>query len=257
MSVRRLGLLLAMATFSSCHAQGVEPRSSASHCKPYSFENQTFTDCVALPNVQSVRLVLDGPDGKPLRSLKALASSVASGNTAFAVNGGMFDTSGKPIGLLVLAGKQIHALNRQSGTGNFYLQPNGVFSVEADGWHVRTAAAYQAAAPVNVRAATQSGPMLIIDGRLHPLIAPDGSSRNIRNAVGIDNKGAAHFVISEDPVSFGVLARFMRDSLHCNNALYLDGFVSSLWDAANGRIDNRAQLGPLLLVENSGKVPKS
>ena len=50
---------------------------------------------------------------------------------------------------------------------------------------------------------TQSGPMLLIDGKLHPEITDDGPSRTRRNGVGVDRQGRAHFVISEGPVSFG------------------------------------------------------
>jgi uncharacterized protein YigE (DUF2233 family) len=128
------------------------------------------------------------------------------------------------------------------------LLPNGVFSVEADGWHVRTSDSY-AAAPRLPSMATQSGPMLVIEGQLHPKIAPDGSSLYIRNAVGIDRAGKAHFVISDRQVSFGKLARMLKDKLDCPDALFLDGAVSALWDPASGRIDNTLPLGPLLVVE--------
>jgi prepilin-type processing-associated H-X9-DG protein len=99
-----------------------------------------------------------------------------------------------------------------------------------------------------VALATQSGPMLVIHGKLHPKIEPDGESRLIRNGVGVTADGHAVFVISEDPVSFGKLARFFRDSLHAPNALYFDGSVSSLWDPPDGRQDSHNQLGPILVA---------
>ncbi|MFZ1741945.1 MAG: hypothetical protein WAT93_03780, partial [Pontixanthobacter sp.] len=67
--------------------------------------------------------------------------------------------------------------------------------------------------------------------------------------VGVDAQGRAHFVISDTPISFGVLARYFRDELKTPNALFLDGNVSSLWDPAGERIDNGAPLGPLIVVE--------
>jgi uncharacterized protein YigE (DUF2233 family) len=96
---------------------------------------------------------------------------------------------------------------------------------------------------------TQSGPMLVVGGKLHPEITDDGPSRTIRNGVGVDSAGRAHFVISEGPVSFGKIARYFRDVLKTPNALYLDGGISALWDPAKGRRDSRAPIGPLLLVE--------
>ena len=91
--------------------------------------------------------------------------------------------------------------------------------------------------------------MLLVDGKLHPEITEDGPSRTIRNGVGVDAAGRAHFVISEGPVSFGKLARYFRDVLKTPNALYLDGAVSALWDPATGRMDARAPIGPMIVVE--------
>ena len=55
-------------------------------------------------------------------------------------------------------------------------------------------------------------------------------------------------------VSFGRMARFFRDVLHCPNALYLDGSVSSLWDRPAGRRDTNSELGPLVAVfEREGR----
>ena len=96
---------------------------------------------------------------------------------------------------------------------------------------------------------TQSGPMLVIDGKLHPEITQDGPSRLVRNAVGVDARGRAHFVISNAPISFGKLARFYRDELNTPNALFLDGNVSQLWNPATDRLDTGAPIGPIVVVE--------
>ena len=98
------------------------------------------------------------------------------------------------------------------------------------------------------RWATQSGPMLVIDGALHPAIQANGPSLHIRNGVGVADAERAWFAISEEPVSFGRLARLFRDVLGCRNALYLDGSVSSLWDRPAGRRDGAPELGPLVAV---------
>lgn len=90
--------------------------------------------------------------------------------------------------------------------------------------------------------------MLVIGGRLHPKFAPDGSSRHIRNGVGVTMNGRALFAISEGPVSLGRFARFFRDGLKTPNALFFDGAVSSLWDPANGRQDSHTQLGPIVVA---------
>ena len=235
-----LALALAAAGCSPAAKQAVN-----SACHPVEFKGTVFTECLADPARDRVRLVID-PE---LRTLAALADKLGpKAKVRFAMNGGMYDDGGKAIGLAVITGRQVHALNRKRGLGNFHLLPNGVFSAEADGWHVRTSDAYAAASPA-AQMATQSGPMLVIGGQLHPAISPDGTSRYIRNAVGIDHTGKAHFVISEQAVSFGLIARLFRDRPGCPDALFLDGSVSALWDPAAERIDSTVDLGPLLVVE--------
>ena len=96
--------------------------------------------------------------------------------------------------------------------------------------------------------ATQSGPMLLIDGKVHPRFDQDGQSRYIRNGVGIAPDGRPLFVISVGAVSFGKLARFLRDRHQVRNALFLDGAVSSLWDPANNRMDSFTELGPMIVA---------
>ena len=49
------------------------------------------------------------------------------------MNGGMYDTEGRPIGYYVEDGERRHTLNRNEGAGNFHLMPNGVFLVRTDG----------------------------------------------------------------------------------------------------------------------------
>jgi uncharacterized protein YigE (DUF2233 family) len=90
--------------------------------------------------------------------------------------------------------------------------------------------------------------MLLIDGKLHPKFEADGQSRYIRNGVGIGRDGKPVFVISESAVSFGKLARFLRDKHQVRDALFFDGSVSSLWDPANNRMDSFAELGPMVVV---------
>ncbi len=163
------------------------------------------------------------------------------------MNAGMFDENGHAIGLLVEDGRQIRAINRRKGGGNFHLMPNGVFLVRRDGTaEVVTSEDY--APSKDVLFATQSGPMLVIDGKIHPAFDADGTSRHFRNGVGIAHDGTPVFVISADPVSFGKFARFYRDRVKAQDALFFDGAVSSLWDPAAHRMDSNAPLGPMVVV---------
>jgi uncharacterized protein YigE (DUF2233 family) len=229
----------------------------SSACVSDEFEDVPLTHCVADPARHEIAVVL-GPKGRPpYRGLSALADArgSASRNVAFAMNGGMYDPEGQPIGYHVERGKRLHRLSRSKGPGNFHMLPNGVFFGTENKWQVRTADDFADSVSERPEFATQSGPMLVIAGKLHPQITRDGESRHVRNAVGVDAKGRAHFVISEAPLSFGKLARYFRDELKVRNALYLDGNVSALWDPVMGRIDSSPPLGPLIVVEKRAMAP--
>ena len=45
---------------------------------------------------------------------------------------------------------------------------------------------------------------------------------------------------------------FFRDSLGCRNALYFDGAVSSLWEPGAKRLDQRAEIGPMVMILRRG-----
>ena len=191
-----------------------------------------------------------GNAGGALRSLAALEAELGkeARRVRFAMNAGMYDEAGAPIGLYVERGKELRKLNLNSGPGNFHLKPNGVFAADASGRLSVTASSHFRGRVRAPQWATQSGPMLVIDGKIHPKFEPNGRSRYIRNGVGVRDASTALFVISEEPVSFGRFARLFRDSLGCANALYFDGNVSSLWDPESGRRDAASDLGPMVVV---------
>lgn len=217
-----------------------------SPCRQQSFEGSRFTVCEA--GDTRLKLIAAGPEEAPVRGFAELAPRIGPEQVAFAMNAGMFDEAGRPIGLAIADGRSKHAINLRDGGGNFHLQPNGVFVVSAGGRpRIVTSDGYSGIGG-EPQLATQSGPMLVIEGKLHPKFDHDGESRNIRNGVGVTGDGKAVFVISEDLVSFGRLARFFRDALNTSNALYFDGSVSSLWDPANGRMDSHVELGPMIVA---------
>lgn len=250
------GLLCLAACSSSEEHQQARRAPPPPSCETSSFDGASFTHCRAFPGRHTIRLVVGPKDGAPYRSLSQLAISHANASVpvAFAMNAGMFDDQGEPIGYYVEDGRRRHKLNTNPGWGNFHLLPNGVFFGDAKGhWRVLSTRAFAATVEHRPDFGTQSGPMLVIDGKLHPDIQDDGPSLKLRNGVGVDARGIAHFVISDEPVSFGKLARYFRDALHCRNALFLDGSVSSLWDPEHGRVDGGPPLGPLIVVEKAAK----
>jgi uncharacterized protein YigE (DUF2233 family) len=224
--------------------------SVASACRQVTFDGAKLTDCIADPAKHRIALVLGPRDGAPYRGFAQLAAkhSDDAPPVLFAMNAGMFDGEGKPIGYYVQGGDRLKELNRNDGPGNFHMQPNGVFYGGKGDWHIRTSNDFYHSVADRPEFGTQSGPMLLIRGKLHPEITEDGPSRTVRNGVGIDPQGRAHFVISDEAISFGKLARYYRDVVKAQEALYLDGGVSALWDPASGRMDSRGPLGPLVVV---------
>ena len=239
----RWALLLFL--LAACSRGDAAAEAPASACRQQLFEGSRFTVCD--PGKGELRLFAAATNDKPVRSFAEIGARLDPKRVAFAMNAGMYDDAGRPIGLAIADGRQKHAINRRKGGGNFHLMPNGVFQVHGDG-RAEVVTSDQWRPSPTIRQATQSGPMLVIGGRLHPKFAPDGSSRHVRNGVGAAGNGKALFVISEDPVSLGKFARFFCDRLKTPNALFFDGAVSSLWDPASGRQDSHTQLGPIVVA---------
>lgn len=146
----------------------------------------------------------------------------------FAMNAGMYQENGTPLGLYIEDCKQLKRLNNvEEAFGNFYLQPNGVFYLKNDGLYV-VKQRKDIDGLEEMKYATQSGPMLLIDGEYHLAFNADSKNLNIRNGVGILPNGNPLFVMSKVPVTFYELADFFK-SKGCENALYLDGFVSRMY----------------------------
>lgn len=218
-------------------------------------------DFIVIPvDTAKERLVLFLADeqGVPYRSLERVAAAVAGKGKQlrFAMNAGMYEEDGSPVGLLVIDGKEVAPLNRRNAGGNFYMKPNGVFALTDRGPRVVATEDYPSIAK-DVRLATQSGPMLVKGGAIHPRFLPDSTSRHIRNGV-CALGGTAYFVISRRPVTLYEFASYFKDTLHCRDALYLDGSVSSLYDQSAGRLGLGMQLGPIIgVVQNPPPARRS
>ena len=211
--------------------------------KPRSLKKSASrTSCAELSAVYA-----RGAAAVPYGTLKAYAQTVEAGAVAFAMNGGAFSDDLSPRGYLVASGQRLSELDRGDGDGNFYLKPNGVFFGTGAAWRVLSSDQFFRTVRDRPQFGTQSGPMLLIGGELSDAISENGNSRTVRNAVGVDAEGKAHFVISNAPISYGQLARFMRDELNVTDALFLDSNSSSLWDPASGRLDD-GRTGPILVV---------
>lgn len=224
-------------------------------CRPISYQANDYTVCKAAGDAD-IRLFLNRENGKPLFSFEAaqarLAAEEEGASLVFAVNGGMYHEDRAPVGLYVENGKQVAPLNTAARDGNFGLVPNGVFYIANGRAGVAETSVFAEAAP-ETEFATQSGPMLVIDGALHPKFTIDGTSKKKRNGVGITDDGqTVYFVMSEGLVNFHSFASFFRDHLETPNALFLDGTVSRLYDRANARSDPGLPMGPMVGLVAAG-----
>nr|WP_321439696.1 phosphodiester glycosidase family protein [uncultured Hyphomonas sp.] len=243
--MRTWPILLLLLMLPACREE------TAQACEAIRFEDQPFTVCRFAADDPGLALFRTHPDGAPFADFNRLAETVAAdgGELVFAMNAGMYHDDRRPVGLYIENGDQQAGLVTRAGPGNFGMLPNGVFWVDGGGAaHVTETLAYEALAP-DARYATQSGPMLVIDGALHPAFNPDGTSRKRRNGVGLSADGdTLWFAISDAPVNFDTFARLFRDQLGAADALYLDGTVSRLYAPALNRNDGGTDMGPIVAI---------
>jgi uncharacterized protein YigE (DUF2233 family) len=160
----------------------------------------------------------------------------------------MFDPALKPVGLYVEQGRELVHVNTKSGYGNFHMKPNGIFYIASGRAAVAETQTFLKQRP-QADLATQSGPMLVINGRLHPRFDRGSTSLKARNGVGVRADGKVIFAISQGEVSFDAFARLFRDGLNCPNALFLDGgSASSFYAPSLNSHGNILSLGPMLAV---------
>ena len=218
-------------------------------CSKESFEGKGYTVCRFDLRQDHLQLFsLDG-QGEPFGSFAALSMDLQDRGKSllFGMNAGMYGEDLKPIGLYVENGRTLRKLNRRNGPGNFHLKPNGVFFIDGTKGGVMETEAF-AASGIRPEFASQSGPMLVVDGRIHPKFSEAGTSLQRRNGVGAPDGHTLVFAISDGWVNFHSFARLFRDHLKAPNALFLDGSISSLHAPDVGRSDGFAPLGPIVAL---------
>ncbi|MEN3931208.1 phosphodiester glycosidase family protein [Microvirga sp. W0021] len=226
------------------HAQQISP------CERISFESVRYVVCKANPKTDNIQLFWKDRNGTVYGSLAKLRKDVESAGQSlvFAMNAGMYEENLSPVGLYVEKKVELHKINLRKASGNFHLQPNGVFYIN-DGKAGIMESSRFASSHLKVDYATQSGPMLVINNKLHPRFLKDSTSRKTRNGVGLSQDGMAYFILSEQPTTFHEFARLFRDTYKCQNALFLDGSISTAYAASLGQTGNifRA-IGPIVGV---------
>jgi uncharacterized protein YigE (DUF2233 family) len=225
-------------------AEGIRP------CRSLVAAERTYTVCEAPLATHAIKLYWRKPDGQPYNFLSALPKTTPSGDKlAFAINGGMFHPDYSPVGLYIEGGQEFKKANTASGAGNFHIKPNGIFYAGSTEAGVLDTGTYLKRKP-QADIATQSGPMLVVSGRVNSRIANASASEKQRSGVCVRDGKVAVFAISESGVSFAAFARLFRDTLKCRDALFLDGGSAPALYAPNQNKPGNAliALGPMIAV---------
>ena len=214
------------------------------------YKEQSFDVVRYSPGEAELRLFWKDEEGEAFGSFESLRNSLKKEGKKllFATNAGIFSKNNRPGGLHIEDGKALGELNLKDGYGNFHLKPNGVFVMGAAGANVVESTQYSQLQENEVQIATQSGPMLVREGKLHPAFNEGSSNRFVRNGVGVDDKGNIWFAISNEKVNFFDFASLFRERLSCPNALYLDGSISAFYLPDLERYDSRGGFCGILAV---------
>jgi uncharacterized protein YigE (DUF2233 family) len=225
---------------------------SFSNSKPV--ENDKIISYVVDPQKQDLQLYWKDDKGQVIQNFENLKTYVAGKNKklVFAMNGGMYQPDYTPCGLYIQQQQIVRPLVTGSGNGNFFLKPNGVFYINNN----NTAAICTTPDFTNnnkqVKWATQSGPMLVIDGAIHSAFKKGSTNVNIRNGVGILPDNKIVFAISKEEINFYDFAEYFKN-LGCKNALYLDGFVSRMYLPEKNLSATDGAFGVIIGVSVAGK----
>jgi uncharacterized protein YigE (DUF2233 family) len=206
--------------------------SWAAKAERVSFLGTEFAVCWVDLRTDELSLYWRDDQGKPFGTFSRLRDYLAAHGRElkFAINAGIFSSNDIPLGLHVAESNVLQKLNLgdlEGGQGNFYMKPNGVFYAAGDQAGVVESRKF-AELGMRPRLASQSGPLLLEQGRIHPAFRPDSRNLRVRSGVGVTQDGRVVFVLSKTSVRFHDFARLFAESLRCENALYLDGDICSI-----------------------------
>jgi len=233
---------LLLTLFVGCFA------TTAGWSQTVQFRENTFDVYTVDLSTDSLVFYWKDTAGNKIKSLGNLQKQVEEqgAELLFATNGGMYLEDRSPQGLYIENGETLNKINSvPQAYGNFYMQPNGIFLLTDQGAQVvRTTRFEEVKSPISF--ATQSGPMLLIDGEMHSAFREGSKNKYIRSGVGIVDAQHLVFVISNEPVNFYDFALFFQENYGCQNALYLDGAISRMHVKATGRLDKGGQFGCMI-----------
>ncbi len=247
-------ILLSVLVLTACAEDLAQPErqtvEAPKNCAAVTHNGDAYTVCQFSVQTHDIRLFHSDAEGEPYLQFNTLERELDEQGESliFAMNGGMYHEDRSPVGFYRDREGDRASVNTNEGPGNFHLKPNGVFWLTDLSAGVTESQAYldQALDPAY---ATQSGPMLVIDGALHPGLNPDGTSHRRRNGVGVSDDGqTVYFAISDTAVTFHDFATLFRDTIGVPNALFLDGQISRIYAPEVNRNELGADLGPIVGV---------
>ena len=194
--------------------------------KKITIEDERFVSFTVNPKKENLKFYWKNENGENFKNVENLKLWLKKKRKKliFGTNGGMYKKDNSPQGLYIENGFKIIEIDTTTGNGNFYLKPNGIFYISTD--KIPTICSTEKFTDnININFATQSGPMLIIDGNIHSEFQKNSVNLNIRNGVGILPNNEVIFAMSKKEINFYEFAKYFKE-LGCKNALYLDGFVS-------------------------------
>lgn len=197
---------------------------------------------------QKLKLYWKDDKNQPLKSILNLKTWLTTKHQTllFATNAGMYKVDNSPLGLFIQDGKVIEPLNKKNAAGNFYWKPNGVMYIDSEN-NCGVCKTEDFGKITNVTYATQSGPMLVYDGIIHPDFKKNSNKLNIRNGVGVLTNNELIFVMSKKEVNLYDFAKYFKD-MGCKNALSFDGFVCRTYLPEKNWIQTDGNFGVMIGV---------
>ncbi|MDR6966573.1 uncharacterized protein YigE (DUF2233 family) [Flavobacterium arsenatis] len=210
--------------------------------------DERFVVCIVDPVQKQVKLYWKNDKQQHFKSIQNLKSWLENRNQKleFAMNAGMYKKDNSPQGLYIEKTKMLSPIGTASGNGNFYMKPNGVFYLTTKK-KAGICVSKELKNISEIEYATQSGPMLLVEGKIHSDFKKGSSNVHIRNGVGILPDGKIVFAMSKKEINFYDFATYFK-SLGCKNALYLDGFVSRTYFPKENWIQTDGNFGVIIGV---------
>jgi len=256
-SFRQIVRTLLLTSLSICAVATLGSPAAAAELRQYRYNQVSINTCIIDPQQDALRMYWKDGNGAVFGTFSALRAWLRpqGKDLTCATNAGIYDKDHRPLGLYIENGVTLRKLNtRQNAYGNFYLQPNGVFIVAE-----KQARIVDTASVDNDRTrwlsdalyATQSGPIMLRNGEINTAFDPASINLFVRNAVCIDPAQKVILAMARNPITFYDFAQFLRDKLHCVDALYLDGNISRIYPSLEADIG--PSFGAIIAVESNTK----